>query len=108
MTFEYGNGNGNKPTNVVLEYNTSSLYSEDPERTRYTFNGWNKPERMAVENITITTPWRTNEYTVFFEGTPKQHSKGVTYNEEYKGLPETSRVGYNFAVQYTGIEDEDE
>ena len=43
----------------------------DPEKTGYSFTGWDKdiPDTMPAENITITANFRINQYTITFENT---------------------------------------
>jgi uncharacterized repeat protein (TIGR02543 family) len=41
----------------------------NPTKTGYTFNGWNKPipSKMPAENLIITAQWKVNQYKITFD-----------------------------------------
>ena len=97
VTFKLGNGE----EDVVLtqDYQTA-ITSPVPERTGYTFAGWDQdvPANMPAENITLTAKWNINKYTVTFK--LGNGEKDVVLTQDYQTTiisPVPERTGYTFA-----------
>ncbi|MCR5696185.1 MAG: BspA family leucine-rich repeat surface protein [Marinilabiliaceae bacterium] len=66
ITFNTDGGTTIDP--ITADYGAAVTAPADPEKTGYTFNGWDKtiPTTMPAENQTITAKWSINEYTITF------------------------------------------
>ena len=103
VTFDFGNGT---TAEAVVKYNESVAYPEDVRRNGYTFGGWDKDlTTMPARNVTITTKWTPNNYTLTFntnggnELTPKEVR--VTFNSTYGELPTPTKEGHSFIGWFT-------
>ena len=79
-----------------------------PEKTGYTFNGWNpatvngwNPATVSMKDITVTAQWTANEYDISYEGMEGAEYAGTlptthTYDTE-TAIPTPIRTGYTFA-----------
>jgi len=114
---------GKIDSNDKLTYAEQTVSLPSPERTGYTFNGWQRSGKTALlkgsvkssdigvnadgENITLTAQWTANKYTVTFNangGNVSPPSQMVTYNSTYGTLPEPTRAGYQFNGWYTAAD----
>ena len=50
-----------------VQYGEEATAPEDPERTGYTFTGWNKDYDEITYNMTVTAQYTINTYTVTFD-----------------------------------------
>ncbi|MBQ9554270.1 InlB B-repeat-containing protein [bacterium] len=71
---------------ITQDYNTAVIAPANPEKTGYTFTGWNTeiPTTMPAEDLTITAQWVPNSNTQY---------KVIYYKEMLDG---------SYAVKETG------
>ncbi len=83
---------------------------ETPERTGYTFDGWDKeiPTTMPAENVTVTAKWKVKQYTLTLVYGNGEADKTITqdYNTviEAVGVPEREYyefIGWDKAIPTT-------
>ena len=93
ITFVLGNGE----ENVVVEQDYGTAYNmpTDPERTGYTFGGWDRevPATIPAENITVNATWTANEYTLT-----------IKENDTYGAVIATITQGYGTTIDYSGVD----
>lgn len=79
------------------------------EKLGYTFNGWQPSPTNITSNITLSSQWTANEYTVTFnlgnEGTiigeiNEQNQMTVIYGQQYGTLPSAHYDGHTFNGWY--------
>lgn len=94
------NINSNGSTEEQLLYYEETVKIKSPERTGYTFIGWDKaiPETMPDENLTVTARWAINQYTLSLDTDGGTVLKPIelNYGAEIPKLPEPSKQGYRF------------
>ncbi len=88
-----------------VDYGGSATAPVDPEKTGYTFTGWDRAFTFIVSDLNVYADWSKNYYTVTFNAnggtTPNPTSKEVGYDEAYGTLATTSRTGYTFNGWFT-------
>ena len=104
LTFDYDNGS--EPSYLVLEYNKTVSYPEDPVKRGYEFAGWGKNlETVPSYNDTITAQWTPNKYTVTLEVNDgsefTEEEITVTFDSAYGYLPTPAWPGYTFVGWFT-------
>ncbi len=99
---------------------TTPVFGEvDPERTGYTFKGWN-PEltETVTQNVTYTAQWEANQYTITLNGNGGQFtaeettdiyikydtSQFIDAEDNEVNVPIPSQEGYTFSGYYTAAE----
>ena len=92
---------GNGEENVVLTQDyASAIEAPTPERTGYTFAGWDSevPSTMPAEDKTFTAQWTINQYTMTFALANGEDDVVLTqdYATELEA-PAPTRTGYTFA-----------
>lgn len=98
ITFETGGGSA--VAAITQEYNSSITPPDDPERTGYSFNGWEPelPETMPAKDMTVTAKWIINQYTLTYKVDGKIYSESVLdYASAITPLEEPSKEGYTFS-----------
>lgn len=67
ITFDSAGGSPVEP--VTQAFATDVTAPADPERTGYTFNGWDPPvpETMPVNGVACVAQWSINSYTIAFD-----------------------------------------
>ena len=99
-TISFNTANGTKIDSITQDYNTEiTTVINDPERTGYTFLGWDKaiPTTMPAENVEITALWAAIDYTITFDVAGGKEVESITQGYETKiTIPETERTGYTF------------
>ena len=125
----YANGGENAPEARVHTYdavNYDKISTNEPDRTGYTFVGWNTEADGTGATVTalndadfaedgnainLYAQWQVNSYTITYytDGTPVAN-RSVAYNEHIV-LPETSMTGYTFVgwkyapMHYASVDD---
>ena len=100
--------NGGTPATIDAirqNYDTPISAPADPERTGYTFAGWNPPlpATMPAGDMTVTAQWTPTDYDIDYElnggELPSGQSNPATYNVETNTftLINPTRTGYTFA-----------
>ncbi len=86
---------------ITQDYNTAVTAPEDPEKTGYTFTGWDKeiPATMPAEDLTISATWKINQYTVTFDTDGGSEIAPITqdYATTITKPADPTRTGYTFA-----------
>lgn len=101
-TVNFNDWDGTILKTQTVQYGKPAEAPDNPERTGYTFTGWNNPYSEITNNITITAQYTINIYTVSFNtnGGSTVESQNVKYG--YSAIkPETpTKNGYAFAGWY--------
>ncbi len=81
-----------------VEHGSPATAPEDPEKTGYTFAGWDEDFTAVVGDMEITAQYDINYYTVrfFAEGT-ELDSQRVAYNTAATPPSAPDKTGYTFA-----------
>ena len=81
-----GHWSGNYNNKVdTYDYQAAITQPDDPERTGYTFNGWNTTlaTNMPAENLTYTAQWNVVTYTITYENlNGASNSNPISYDVE--------------------------
>ena len=64
VTFDFGNGTSEKKTGHYGDALQYPADTEVPERTGYTFDGWNVTVETFTENVTVSAKWNPNTYHI--------------------------------------------
>ena len=110
LTIKYNDG-VTKDLVISQDYNTAIEAIDDPTRTGYTFNGWDKeiPETMPAEDLTITASWETTIYTLsFYENDVLIRSIDVEYGQNVTIGSEVQDMFYIFLDDFADYNDGDE
>ena len=117
------NGGENTPDNTAATYDENVILAAAPNRTGYTFAGWNTKQdgtgttyaagatvsNLTSENgatVTLYAQWTANTYTVTLNNVDDatcESLTGYTYGEGAT-LPTPTKAGYNFAGWYDNEE----
>nr|MBQ8244702.1 InlB B-repeat-containing protein [Oscillospiraceae bacterium] len=86
---------------VTAGYGTAIAVPENPEKTGYTFIGWDKeiPATMPVGGATLTGLWTINSYTITFDsdGGTEVASIKARFGGAVTAPAAPTRTGYTFA-----------
>ena len=94
------------------EEGDSVTWKSDITKKGYTLVGWKYNDKeyklsdkfiMINENITVTSIWNVNKYTITYEvngGSVNNKTKEVTYDSKYGTLEIPSKKGYSFKGWY--------
>ena len=98
ITFDTDGGSTVNP--IAQAYGTEITAPENPTKTGYTFNGWDKeiPAKMPAENVTITAKWKINQYTITFDTDGGTEVAPITqdYNTDVTAPANPTKTGYTF------------
>ena len=105
ITFDSDGGSAVAP--ITQDYNTAVTKPVDPEKTGYTFVGWDAeiPATMPAENVNVKAQWKINQYTITWlndDGTVLETDENVaygttpTYNGATPTKSSTSDYTYTF------------
>ncbi len=98
ITFNTDGGNEIQP--IVQDYKTPVTAPQDPEKTGYTFAGWDIPipSAMPAENLEITALWDINQYTVTFDTDGGNEIQPIIqdYKTPVTAPPDPEKTGYTF------------
>jgi uncharacterized repeat protein (TIGR02543 family) len=95
---------------ITADYGADVTAPDNPTRTGYTFDSWDKdiPETMPAENITITAQWTANEYSITYhlDGGTNDEANPAKYTIETDTitLKEATKTGYTFDGWYDAAE----
>ena len=102
VTLVYGNGEDNKI--ITQDYGTVISAELDPEKTGYTFTGWDTviPEIMPAENLTVTAQWTIEQYTITFDTDGGSAVDSITknYGTAISAPDNPTKDGHTFAGWY--------
>jgi uncharacterized repeat protein (TIGR02543 family) len=103
-----GNWSGSTADKVdTYDYQAEITKPADPERTGYTFNGWDKTPAtiMPAENLTYTAQWNIVTYTITYENlNGASNSNPISYDVESETitlLDPGIRDGFAFGGWYS-------
>ena len=100
-TLKFENYDGSEIKALTLDYGSELSYPSDPERTGYTFVGWDSELiKMPANNTTvIAAQYRINKYTVSFLGQDGKviESRKVSYKGKIEYPDDPQEDGYHFA-----------
>ncbi len=105
-TVEFDTLGGSEISNQSIEEDSFAITPADPNKTGYTFQGWNYNFNTPITSaITITAnSWQANSYIVSFDGNGVTNPEDitVTYDSTYGKLPVLQeRTGYVFKGWWT-------
>ena len=98
VTFKDWNGNELK-VEIVEHGSAATLTSVDPQRTGYTFTGWDMDLTHVTGNLTVTAQYTLNAYTVTFEDwNGNELEEEIVEHGSEATAPHTDpqRTGYTF------------
>ncbi len=98
ITFDTDGGNSILP--ITQDFNTAITAPVDPIKTGYTFIGWNQdiPSQMPAEDITVTSLWQINQYTITFDTDGGNDISAITqdFNTTITAPNDPIKTGYTF------------
>ena len=88
-------------TPVTYYYGADVAAVEDPAKTGYTFDGWDKeiPATMPAADVTVTAQWTINQYTITFDTDGGSTVAPITqdYATDITAPEAPTKTGYTFA-----------
>ncbi|MDD7194462.1 MAG: InlB B-repeat-containing protein, partial [Clostridiaceae bacterium] len=88
-------------TPVTYYYGADVAAVEDPAKTGYTFDGWDKeiPATMPAADVTVTAQWTINQYTITFDTDGGSTVAPITqdYATDITAPANPTKTGYTFA-----------
>ncbi len=98
ITFDTDGGNEIAP--ITADYDSDVTAPASPEKTGYTFKGWDKeiPTTMPAEDITVKALWTINQYTITFDTDGGSEVAPITadYDSEVTTPASPTKTGYTF------------
>ena len=90
---------GSEYSTQQYEAGDEIIAPEVPEKTGYTFSGWNDlPEVMPAEDITVTGTYTVNSYTItYYVDSEVYDTQEFAYGAEIMPLEEPEKEGYTFS-----------
>ncbi len=111
-TITFDSKGGSAVTSIVQDYGTTITKPEDPEKSGYTFGGWQRNgteytlSTMPAENLTLTAIWNIVDYSIIYElnGGTNSEENPAAYSIESGNITlreASSKTGYTFDNWYT-------
>ncbi|QCR20186.1 InlB B-repeat-containing protein [Agrococcus sp. SGAir0287] len=99
---------GTTLSEVVVEDGRGALAPPAPERTGYSFAGWDRAFDVVTSDLTVAPTSTANQYLVSLDaagGTVDPATRVVTFDAAYGALPVPTRAGYDFEGWVFALED---
>ena len=101
-TITFNTDGGSEVASITQDYNSIiAVPASAPVKEGYTFVGWNPalPEKMPVENMTVTALWQINKHTLtyYVDNVVYKTLENVEYNTPITPEAEPTKVGYTFS-----------
>lgn len=111
-TVKFNDFDGSLIKQEIVAYGASATPPDDPDRTGYTFTGWNGTYTNVTDNEIVVATYTINTYKIVFVDWDETVLKTTTVNYNNDALPPANpeRTGYTFTGwddAYTNIAADD-
>ena len=106
-TITFDTDGGSSISAITQNYGTAISEPSDPTKVGHTFAGWDTavPGTMPATNMTITSNWDVNEYTITFDSNGGSSVAAITqdYGTAITAPADPTRTGFTFAGWDTAV-----